>query len=172
MKDESMMPRVINPSEGIQIIEDVTDQPGVETIEGIFGPLMQGAGSQAHFIKLPPGLYTYEHVHPNESIIYTVKGKWVLCSSGIRHIIKEKGLFWFGPNIGTGYENPFDEPAFLLIFKGKVLNDSAGMIKYLQGPMKEHLASEVEKGHVFTLEELPEDHPAREFAVAQGWKAE
>jgi quercetin dioxygenase-like cupin family protein len=172
MIGESMMPKVINPSEGIQIIEDVTDQYGVETIEGTFGPLMQGTGSQAHFLILPPGLYTYEHSHAKESIIYTVKGKWVLCSSGKRNVIKEKGLFWFGPDVATGYENPFDEPAFLLIFKGELLMKSAELLEYLRGPMKEHLASEVEKGHVFTLQELPEDHPAREFAAAQGWKAE
>jgi quercetin dioxygenase-like cupin family protein len=172
MIGESMMPKVINPSEGIQIIEDVTDQYGVETVEGKFGPLMQGVGSQAHFIVLYPGSYTPAHSHPTESIIYTVEGKWVLCSGGKRHLMKERSLFHFAPNTDTGLEVPFDEPAFLLIFKGDVLMKSDEMLEYLQGEMQDYLQSQAEAGWVFTLKELPEDDPARVFAAAQGWKPE
>lgn len=32
--DESIMPKVIIPSKGIQIIEDITDPYGVDTVEG------------------------------------------------------------------------------------------------------------------------------------------
>jgi quercetin dioxygenase-like cupin family protein len=172
MVDEDKLPKVLKPSEGIQIIDDITDQYGVETLEGTFGPLMQGVGGQAHWIELHPGLYGYEHAHETESIIYTVRGKWVLCSDGKRHVMKAGSLFWFGPNIPTGYENPFDEPAFLLIFKSQMLWTSEEQLEFLETGLKEHLESELAAGHVFTLNELPEDHPAREFAVAQGWKPE
>ena len=131
---------------------------------------MQGVGSQAHYMY--PESYTPAHPHDNESIIYTVKGRWVLCSSGKRNLMKERSLFHFAPNTETGFEVPFDEPAFLLIFKGDVLFESEAMLEYLHGEMQERLQSQVGAGQVFMLKDLPEDHPARVFAAAQGWKAE
>lgn len=156
-------PEILAPVEGIQIIDDVTAQFGVDTLEGRVGPLMQGVHSRSQFFKLPPGLYTYEHPHPTESIIYTVYGQWVLCTGGKRHVMKPRSLFWFGPYIATGYEVPFDEPAFILIFKGERGEDPEGMIDYLQNEMQPHLAREHEAGQAFWLSELPADHPARVF---------
>lgn len=69
---------------GIKIIENATDperNQSVDTLEGRIGPLLKGDGSQAHFIEMPPDLYCEEHSHATESLIFTVKGEWVLCSS-------------------------------------------------------------------------------------------
>ena len=52
--------------------------PGVVTLEGRIGPLLKGDASQAHFIEMPGDLYCHEHSHPTESLIFTVKGRWVL----------------------------------------------------------------------------------------------
>jgi quercetin dioxygenase-like cupin family protein len=155
---------ILRPVDGIQIIDDVTAQFGVDTLEGRVGPLLQGAGSRAQFFELPAGLYTYEHPHPNESIIYTVYGQWVLCTDGKRHIMKPRSLFWFGPNISAGYEVPFDAPAFILIFKSERGEGPEAMVDYLQNKMQPHLVQEHEAGQAFWLNELPDDHPAQVFA--------
>jgi quercetin dioxygenase-like cupin family protein len=156
--------QILRPVEGIQIIDDVTSQFGVETLEGRVGPLMQGVGSRSQFFVLPPGLFTPEHPHATESIIYTVYGQWVLCAGGKRHVMKPRSLFWFGPNVGAGYEVPFDAPAFILIFKGERGLDPEAMVNYLQNEMQPQLAQEQAAGQAFWLRELPEDHPARLFA--------
>lgn len=161
MKDYA---QILRPVEGIQIIDDVTTQFGVDTLEGRVGPLMQGIGSRSQFFELPAGLYTYEHPHPTESIIYTVYGNWVLCTGGKRHVMKPRSLFWFGHNIAAGYEVPFDESAFILIFKGERGHHPDAMVDYLQNEMQPHLMKEHAAGQAFWLRELPSDHPARVFA--------
>jgi hypothetical protein len=162
---------------GIQIIEDVTDatkQPGVETLEGRIGPLMKGDKSQAHYIDMPPGLFLAEHLHSTESLIYTVRGNWVLCSGGRRHLMKPGSLFWFKANEPTGWEVPFDEPSFVLIFKGyrDEMSDE-DFLKYLRG-LAERLERERANGTPFHFRDLPPDHPARIFAreVNPLWEAQ
>jgi len=153
---------------GIEIVDDITDSKrtaGVDTLEGRIGPLILGEGSQAHFIDMPAGMYVAEHPHSSESLIYTVRGRWVLCSGGRRHLMKPGTLFRFGPNVPTGYEVPFSESAFILIFKGDRLSKSeAEFITYLQG-MAERLEHEHQEGTPFLLRELPPDHSARVFAA-------
>jgi pimeloyl-ACP methyl ester carboxylesterase/quercetin dioxygenase-like cupin family protein len=103
-------PRRVQLAPGIEIIEDITDAGqtvGVETLEGRIGPLLLAEACQAHFIDMPTGMYLEEHPHSSESIIYTVRGHWVLCSQGRRHLMKPGSLFRFGANISTGYEVPF-----------------------------------------------------------------
>ncbi|MCB0155958.1 MAG: AraC family ligand binding domain-containing protein [Anaerolineae bacterium] len=157
--------KIIRPTTGIQIIEDITNQFGIDTLEGKIGPLIQGEGSRAHFIEMPAGLYTAEHPHDTESIIYTVHGRWVLCIEGKRQVMEPGSLFWFGPNIPTGYEIPFDDPAFILIFKGQAGGPWSEFIDYLENAMQPHLAEQQASGaEVFRLQELPADHPARLFA--------
>jgi len=162
---------------GIEIVDDITDAKrtaGVDTLEGRIGPLILGEGSQAHFIDMPAGMYVEEHPHSSESLIYTVRGQWVLCSAGRRHLMKPGTLFRFGPNVPTGYEVPFGENAYILIFKGDRLSKSeAEFITYLQG-MAERLAHEHKEGTPFLLHELPADHPARAFAakVNPDWERE
>lgn len=152
--------------EGIQVIEDVTDKeknPGIETLEGRIGPLMKADHCQAHYIEMHPGLFCEEHAHSTESIIVTLKGKWVLCSGGRRQVMKPGTLFWFAAGTPTGYEVPFDEPAFLLIFKGQRDNMTDDMfLEYLRG-LNEKLKKQNSEGTPFTMGELPADHPAISF---------
>ena len=155
--------QILRPVEGIQIIDDIAQQFGVETLEGKIGPLLQGVGSRAHYIEMPPRMYLYEHPHPTEAIIYTVRGKWVSCTGGKRHLMQPGSLFYFGPNIAAGYEVPFDEPAFILIFKGERGLDPQEFVDYLENKLKPSLLKENQEGVTFTLDELPPDHPARTF---------
>jgi pimeloyl-ACP methyl ester carboxylesterase/quercetin dioxygenase-like cupin family protein len=151
---------------GIQIVEDITDKQktvGVKTLEGEIGPLLLGTNSQAHFIDMPPGMYCEEHPHSSESIIYTVRGKWVLCSKGRRHVMKPGTLFHFAPDTPTGYEMPFSENAFILIFKGQRLTTKESQfIDYLKGLAK-RLEQEHKAGVPYRLSDLPADHPAIRF---------
>ena len=157
--------------EGIRIVENVTDgdaNPGVATLEGRIGPLLKGDASQAHFIEMPGDLFCHEHTHTTESLIFTVKGRWVLCSAGRRQLMRPGSLFWFKAGTPTGYEVPFAEAAFILIFKGdRDDTDDEGFVEYLQG-LKLRLEMAHEDGTPFKLSELSMDHPARVFARGLG----
>ena len=152
--------------EGIQVIDDVTnpaENPGIETLEGRIGPLMKGDGSQAHYIEMQPGLYCEQHPHSTESIIFTVKGRWVLCSGKRRHLMKPGTLFWFKKDTPTGYEVPFDDPAYILIFKGgREDTTDEEFFEYLRG-LERKLRKQQDEGEPFSFEALPEDHPAKIF---------
>ena len=140
----------------------------MDTLEGRIGPLLKGDGSQTHFIEMPGDLYCHEHSHPTESLIFTVKGRWVLCSSSRRQLMLPGSLFWFKAGTPTGYEVPFTEPAFILIFKGdRDDRDEVGFLEYLQG-LKLRLERAHEDGTPFRLSELSVDHPARVFARGLG----
>lgn len=149
---------------GIQIIDDIHIQPGVRTLEGRIGPLLFGEDCQSHFIDLPPGAYCDEHPHSTESIIYTVRGQWVLCSQGRRFHMRAGNLFWFGPGITTGYEVPFPDDACILIFKGqRGMENPGAMLEYLQG-LRTRLETANANGTPFRFHELPADHPAKIYA--------
>jgi hypothetical protein len=73
-------------------------------------------------------------------------------------------LFTFGRNISTGYEVPFDEDAYILIFKGDRLSKTEGeFIEYLRG-MAKRLEKEETEGVPYKLKSLAPEHPAIEFA--------
>jgi pimeloyl-ACP methyl ester carboxylesterase/quercetin dioxygenase-like cupin family protein len=160
-------PERLQLAPGIELVADIADRSktaGVETLEGRIGPLLLGEGCQAHFIEMPAGLYLAEHAHSSESVIYTVRGRWVLCSNGRRQLMKPGSLFRFGSNIATGYEVPFDEGAFLLIFKGeRSTRVEKDFIDYLKG-FAGWLKREQKSGVPFLLRDLPTSHPARVFA--------
>lgn len=159
---------ILRPVPGIQIIDDVTAQFGVDTLEGRIGPLLRGVVGRAHFIEMPAGLYLYEHPHPTEAIIYTVRGEWVLCTEGRRHLMHEGSLFWFGPDIAAGYEVPFEKPAFILIFKSEGSAESPqAFVDYLGNKLAPDLLQEQANGARFRVRELPLDHPARVYARSQ-----
>ncbi len=169
MSDEQVK-NIIISWEGIRLIESITDakNPGVETLEGRIGPLLKGDGSQAHFIEMPGDLYCHEHSHSTESIIFTVKGRWVLCSGGRRNLMQPGSLFWFKAGTPTGYEVPFAEAAFILIFKvDRDDMDADGFIEYLQG-LRQRLEKSHQEGMTFKMSELPLDHPARIYARGLG----
>jgi len=152
---------------GVQIVEDITDKArtaGVQTLEGEIGPLLLGEGCQAHFIDMPAGMYCEEHPHSTESLIYTVRGRWVLCSAGRRQVMESGSLYHFASNAPTGYEVPFDQDAFILIFKGQRLTQKEeDFVNYLKG-MATRLEKEHKAGVPYLLSDLPADHPAIRFA--------
>lgn len=152
---------------GIQIIEDIIDKnktAGVDTLEGRIGPLLLAEDGQAHFIDMPAGMFCEEHPHSTESIIYTVRGSWVLCSNGRRQVMKPGSLFHFAVNTPTGYEVPFAEDAYILILKTKrTTAKEEDFVVYLKG-LANRLKKEQEAGVPYLLKELPKDHPALQYA--------
>ncbi|AHG05156.1 hypothetical protein HALDL1_04385 [Halobacterium sp. DL1] len=159
------LPNVTNLTDGVDIVHNVYDQPGVDTAEGRVGMLLQGEDVQSQFIEMPGGLYMDEHAHETESIIVTLRGEWVLCARGEREHVTAGDVFWFGPGVPTGYEVPFDDDAFILIFKGtKTENSPEEFVSYLQNEVPGLVEEEREDGAVFSFEELDDDHAAVEFA--------
>ena len=158
-------PQVIETQEGIKILRAVVDAPGVDTLEGRFGPLLNAKRGGAHYVEVPPGAYMDDHAHERESLIFTVRGEWVLCSRDARWHMKAGDLFWFGDGVPTGYENPFTEPAFLLIFKigDRAPGYDAAMLDRLR-KMRGKLEEEHASGTPFLFKEIPDDHPAKVFA--------
>lgn len=161
---------------GVQVIDDVTNAaacPGIETVEGRIGPLLKAEECQAHYIEMLPGQFTPEHAHSTESVIFTVTGKWVLCRAGLRRIMEAGSLYHFAPNIPTGYEVPFDEPATILIFKGdRSPGNDETFLSYLRG-LRDRLKAQNDSGSPYFLRELQPDHPARQFArkINPEWEA-
>ena len=146
----------------LSLLDSVDDLPGVNTLEGRIGPIISGNKGSAHYITMPPGMYCSCHTHPTESIILTLKGRWVLCSEGHRHLMSEGSVFFMPPNVETGYEVPFDEPAVLYIVKFEGAKDPEEFLDYLQC-LQQRLEEQHFNGEPFLLSELPEDHPARVF---------
>ena len=148
---------------GIRILDDIFAVPGVDTLEGRIGPLLGATRGACHFIHLPPGGFCEEHAHPTESLIFTVRGQWVLCSGGQRHHMRPGSLFWFGDGVATGYEVPFPVPATILIFKTQAAGPPEDFVEYLEG-MAAGLETDHAAGTPFRLDQLPDGHPARVFA--------
>jgi quercetin dioxygenase-like cupin family protein len=161
--------RLIETQEGIKILRAVVDAPGVETLEGRFGPLLNARRGGIHYVEIPPGAYMDDHAHERESLIFTVRGQWVLCSRGTRWHMKTGDLFWFGDGVPTGYENPFGEAAFLLIFKveDRTPGYDGPMLQRLE-VMRGKLEDENARGTPFLFKEIPDDHPAKVFARTLG----
>jgi quercetin dioxygenase-like cupin family protein len=137
---------------------------GILTHEGVFGPLLFAEKTRAFFIELKPGMFLSEHPHPTESIVYTVSGKWVLCSEGKRHVMETGSVFHFGSNMPTGWEAPFAEGALLFVVKSK--EEGENYETYMKGllEVKETMNKDREAGSPFYYNELKPDHPAILFA--------
>ena len=168
-EDADLLPTVESFADGVDVVDNVYDQPGIETLEGRMGLLLQGEEMQSHFIEMPPGMFTPEHAHETESIIMTLRGEWVLCADGDRRLMTAGDSLHFGSGVPTGYEVPpgFDEEALLLVFKGERSDGSrAGFVEYLTEEMNPHLEEQREQGTPFTFEDLAADHPAKEFAAS------
>lgn len=161
--------RIVDTQKGITIVPSIEGAPGVDTLEGRFGPLLNACGGGCHFIELPPGAYLDDHPHDRESLIYTVRGEWVLCSRGTRWHMRAGSLFWFGDGVPTGYENPFGDPALLLVFKTEDREPGYDRTMFTRlAAMRDKLAQENREGTPFTFAELPEGHPAKVFARGIG----
>jgi hypothetical protein len=160
-------PRREDVAPGVVRIADVFDADaigGVDTLEGRIGSLLVAEDAQSHFIEMPAGLFVEEHPHSVGSIIFTARGRWVLCSNGERVVMETGSLFLFEDEVDTGYEVPFDEPAFLLIFKDVRGIDSDGSFADYLRDMAARLESAHEQGTPFRFTDLEPDHPALAFA--------
>ncbi|MEM7298500.1 MAG: cupin domain-containing protein [Bacteroidota bacterium] len=160
-------PEYVQLATGLRIIpniKDAVESVGVLTHEGVFGPLLFAKRSRAFFIELKPGMFLAEHPHPNESLVFTVSGRWVLCSEGKRQVMETGSMFHFGDNIPTGWEAPFAEGALLYVVKTK--EEGAGYEPYMKGlrDMVSELDDMRTDGMEFYYNELPEDHVAIQFA--------
>lgn len=165
-KQTAVSPPRFHLAPGVTIVEDILNKaktPGVETLEGRIGPLLRTGEMRAHFIDMPAGLYLDEHPHTKGSIIYTVRGKWGLKSLGRWHLMKPGSLYWFGDNIPTGFQVPFGEDAFILIFKAAPGSEDGEFLRYLER-LAGDLVRDQNAGTPFRLVDLPVDHPALRFA--------
>jgi hypothetical protein len=145
-----------HPDDGVEVVDDLFDQPSVETAAGRVGLLLQGESAQAHVIKQPPWLIT-SCDHRTESIIATLDGEWVLRTDDrSRRHMTEGSIFWFGSGVPAGFEVPFDEPATILIFKSEKPEESPEAFA-------EYLLERAEENEPESLLDLPADHPAVAF---------
>lgn len=123
MPATDIAPSYVQLATKVEIIPNIEDavkgKAAIPTHEGTFGALLFAEQTRAFFIELQPGMFLAEHPHDIGSIIYTVRGKWVLASEGKRHVMEAGSLFRFGDNMPTGWEAPFNEPALLLVVKPK-----------------------------------------------------
>lgn len=163
----AVSPEYIQLAKNVEVIpniENAVKQVGVSTHEGVFGPLIFAERTRAFFIELKPGMYLEEHPHDLGSLVYTVRGKWVLVSEGKRQVLEAGALFRFGDKMPTGWEAPFGEGALLLIVKTK--EKGAGYEPFIAGlkKMKGNLDKERAGGTPFYFNELKPDHPAVVFA--------
>ena len=164
----AITPEYIQLAKNVEIIpniEDAVKSVGVPTHEGTFGPLIFAEKTRAFFIELKPGMYLYEHPHDTGSIVYTVRGKWVLASEGKRHVMQAGTLFRFGDKMPTGWEAPFEEGALLLIVKAK--KPGEGYEPFIKGLKKMQASVDQDRKsgkNQFYYYELPADHPAVVFA--------
>lgn len=160
-------PELVQLAKNVTVIPNIIDpakRVGVLTHEGVFGPLLYAEKMRAFFIELKPGMFLHEHPHDAESLVYTVSGKWVLCSEGKRQVMEAGSIFHFGSNMPTGWEAPFAEGALLMVVKTKKVTD--GYKTFMEGltKMKSNLEKERSEGALFYFNALRPDHPAVVFA--------
>ena len=163
---DQISPVGLEPIGECRVLRDVSAQPGIWTVEGTLVPLLSGARIRSHTIVMHPGQYCYAHPHDTESIIYTISGRWVFCTTEngaeVRTVINAGDLFHFPGGVPTGFETPFDEPAVILILKegGDSYDEMVeGMIW-----ARDELDKESAAGQPFFYRELSDDHPARIYA--------
>jgi len=160
-------PEYIQHATAVEIIPDV--YAGLEsasntfTHEGNFGPLLFGENIRSFYIRLEPGMFLAEHPHPTESLVFTVSGRWVLCSEGKRQVMEAGSTFHFGSNAPTGWEAPFPEGAFLYIVKSYEDLDYESYTTDIRS-MAAELDQEMSEGSAFYYHQLPPDHEAIRFA--------
>lgn len=151
-------------AEGVDVLDSILAIESAETLEGRFGALLAGRGMECLTIDFMPGMYTAEHPHANESMVYTISGRWVLASNGRRCVMEPGSLMWFDAGAPTGYENPFDEPALTINFIVQEPKPRPIMVEYLSDVLKNRWEKRHQQGQPFLLSELEPEHPARVYA--------
>lgn len=90
-----------------RVLRQITAQPGVESVEGRLVPLMGGDDIRSHMIVMHPGQWCYPHPHDTESLIYTVSGRWVFCTTEegeeVRTVIEAGDLFHFVADVAEDH---------------------------------------------------------------------
>ncbi len=161
-------PSYVQLATNVEVIPNIEDavknKSAIPTHEGIFGPLLFAEETRAFFIELQPGMFLAEHPHDIGSIIYTVRGKWVLASEGKRHVMQAGTLFRFGDKMPTGWEAPFNEPALLLVVKPKGENKDYDVFNRGIKAMQATVDKDRKNGAPFYYSELKPDDPAIAYA--------
>ena len=155
------------PRSGIKVVDNADDpvaHPGVNTTMGRAGYLLAGNFADVEYLELLPDTYIPEYPHEAECILYTVKGKWVLCSERRRRIVEPGTLCRVEAGTDVGYEVPFDGPSFVLIFRAsEAACDEDRFVDYLAGLAFKLKARQYDK-NTCRISDLPEEHPAKVFA--------
>jgi quercetin dioxygenase-like cupin family protein len=119
MQIKTDLPISCNSRNCIRIIhgaENIKDRLGIDTSEGRAFPLILGQTMMAHALEMPAGLSIPEHAESEESMIYTLHGKWVLIADGQRYVMSPGSLHWIDEGASAGCEVPYDGPAIVLAF--------------------------------------------------------
>ncbi len=164
----AVSPAYVQLATNVEVIPNIEDavksSAALLTHEGLFGPLLFAEQNRSFFIELKPGMFLSEHPHPTGSIVYTVRGKWVLASEGKRQVMEAGSLFRFGDGMPTGWEAPFAEGALLLIVKGKQGREDYTTFNAGIKSMQATVDKERKAGTAFYYNALKPDHPAIVFA--------
>jgi quercetin dioxygenase-like cupin family protein len=162
-------PSYVQLATNVEVIPNIEDavksKSAIPTHEGTFGPLLYAEETRSFFIELQPGMFLAEHPHDVGSIIYTVRGKWVLASEGKRQVMQAGSLFRFGDKMPTGWEAPFNEPALLLVVKPKGDNTDYDIFNRGLKAMQASTDKDRKAGKMqFYYSELKPEDPAIAFA--------
>ncbi|OZB14392.1 MAG: hypothetical protein B7X53_13975 [Hyphomonas sp. 34-62-18] len=167
-------PEYIQLANNVEIIESIQEAmssgSATFTHEGYFGPLLFGEELRAYTLRLEPGMFLSEHPHPTESIVYTLSGRYVLCSEGKRKVMEAGSIFHFGSNMPTGWEAPFAEGAEILIFKKKRDGDDYDSFVTGIGEMAATLDVQMKDGEPFYYHQLPADPGRKTRTSMPCWK--
>ncbi len=165
-------PAYLQLGPGVEVIDDIAraarEPSSTFTHEGHFAPLLFGTDLRAFTLRLEPGMFLAEHPHATESMVYTVSGRWVLCSAGNRQVMEPGSVFHFGPDAPTGWEAPFPGGAQVLIVKTKREGEDYAMYREGMQELADRLEQSLAEGEVFYFHQLEPGHPALEFAKEQG----
>ncbi|WP_156945864.1 cupin domain-containing protein, partial [Hyphomonas johnsonii] len=164
----NLAPEYVQLANNVEIIENVSaaSMGGSRTFthEGYFAPLLFGEQLRAYTLRLEPGMFLSEHPHPTESIVYTMSGRWVLCSEGKRQVMEAGSIFHFGSNMPTGWEAAFPEGADVLIFKMKREGEDYKSFAEGMAATAASIEKQLKEGTSFYYHQLAADHPAIVFA--------
>lgn len=160
-------PEKVRFGTGSEAVLDVLDEDrtvSLPSAEGRSGFLVATEKAQAQFLRMSPGLYSEEHAHSYGFIIYTVEGRWVLCSDQKRCLMNPGSIYACSSNTPMGMEVPFAEGALVIFFlEGgtEVEHRYEEYAKAVSEGTKEHNGSKM-----IDIRCLPTSHPARAFAMS------
>jgi quercetin dioxygenase-like cupin family protein len=112
------------------------------------------------YLEMPPRLIMPEHPHPWESIVYTIRGHWVLCAGGNRSTMQPGSILWLRRGVSSAFEVPYPEPALILVFKPVQDEPDDAGFRYCRERVGRKVDKRSEDRQKFDLGFLPPDHPA------------